>query len=120
MKELNKKQKIILIIILLIIGGAIIYYVYGKDQTTNKSEEILPYEENETQEISEETTDEEKEQIIIYITGEVNKEGIYELPEGSRIADAIEEANRDNRRSLHRRNKSSIQTRRWNENKNSK
>ena len=30
--------------------------------------------------------------IIIYITGGVKKEGVYELPDGSRISDAIEQA----------------------------
>mgnify|MGYP000440058137 CR=1 FL=1 len=32
------------------------------------------------------------EKIIIYITGAVKKEGVYELEEGSRISDAIEQA----------------------------
>ena len=97
MRDLDKKQKIIVIAILVIIAGAILYYVYGKEETQNQTE-ILPYEEN----ILEETTQksktekdtqlEEKPEIIIYITGEVNKEGVYSLPEGARIADAIEQA----------------------------
>lgn len=33
-----------------------------------------------------------EDKIIVYITGEVNKEGVIELKEGSRIADAIDKA----------------------------
>ena len=100
MRELDKKQKIIVIAILLIIAGAILYYVYGNDEVQIQNE-ILPYEENILEEASEEMGKseeaetkelEEKQEIIIYITGEVNKEGVYSLPEGTRIADAIEQA----------------------------
>lgn len=95
MKELSKKQKIVVLIFLVIIATTIIYYVYGKD-TGKYDEELIPYEENYTQEnIAENDTDaqsEESADIIIYITGAVNKEGVYGLPEGSRIADAIEKA----------------------------
>ena len=100
MRELDKKQKIIVIAILLIIAGAILYYVYGNDEVQIQNE-ILPYEENILEEASEEMGKSEeaeskelevKQEIIIYITGEVNKEGVYSLPEGTRIADAIEQA----------------------------
>lgn len=97
MRDLDKKQKIVVIAILVIIAGAILYYVYGKDEAQYKNE-ILPYEENVIEETIEknkksETSDLEKEdEIIIYITGEVNKEGVYSLPEGARIADAIDQA----------------------------
>lgn len=102
MRELDKKQKIVVIAILVIIAGAILYYVYGKDETSYQTE-ILPYEENVLEEtagvgelaLKSDTSEEEleeEEEIIIYITGEVNKEGVYALPEGARIADAIEQA----------------------------
>lgn len=102
MRELDKKQKIIVIAILTIIAGTILYYVYGKEETSYKTE-ILPYEENALEEVAREeesaqksnTLEEELEEyteIIIYITGEVNKEGVYSLPEGARITDAIEKA----------------------------
>lgn len=95
MKELDKKQKIIAITIIAIIAGAILYYVYGKDEKIYQNE-ILPYEETETEENNTEKEKnietEEETEIIIYITGEVNKPGVYALPEGSRIVDAIEQA----------------------------
>ena len=97
MRELDKKQKIVVIAILVIIAGAILYYVYGNDEEQYKNE-ILPYEENIIENTIEKTKTaemleaEKEEEIIIYIAGEVNKEGVYSLPEGSRIADAIEQA----------------------------
>ncbi len=102
MRELTKKQKIIVITIIGILIGAIIYYVYGKEEPTINTNELIPYEnlENETTK-SEETNNEKdtndktlenEKEIIIYITGEVEKEGVYPLKEGSRIADAIEKA----------------------------
>ena len=98
MKELNKKQKIIVITISAILLGAIIYYVYGKETPNINRNEIIPYE-YETNEIEEKNTtvlenkmEENTEKIIIYITGAVKKEGVYELEEGSRISDAIEQA----------------------------
>lgn len=98
MKDLNKKQKIILITIISILLGAIIYYVYGKETPSINQNEIMTYE-NETNETEEENTiltkiqkEENIEKIIIYITGAVKKEGVYELEEGSRISDAIEQA----------------------------
>ena len=97
MRDLDKKQKIVVIAILVIIAGAILYYVYGNDEEQYKNE-ILPYEENiientiEKTKTSEMLEAEKEEEIIIYIAGEVNKEGVYNLPEGSRIADAIEQA----------------------------
>ena len=97
MRDLDKKQKIVVIAILVIIAGAIIYYVSGNDAEQYKNE-ILPYEENIIENTIEKTKTaemleaEKEEEIIIYIAGEVNKEGVYSLPEDSRIADAIEQA----------------------------
>ena len=81
MKDLNKKQKIILITIISILLGAIIYYVYGKETPSINQNEIMPYE-NETNETEEENT----------ILTKIQKEGVYVLEEGSRISDAIEQA----------------------------
>ncbi len=94
MPNLEKKQKIIIAIVLLFMVGVIIYYCYTCFQKTN--EEIFSSTE-ETNEIQEETekNNEEKEddeEIIIDIAGQVQKEGIIKLKEGSRIADAIEKA----------------------------
>ncbi len=99
MKNFNKKQKIILIVICIILLGAILYYVYGKEIPSINKNEILPYENitdddmSEEKNVQNEKIDEAKiDNIIIYITGGVKKEGVYELPDGSRISDAIEQA----------------------------
>lgn len=96
MKDFDTKQKIIIIILSIIVAGGIIYYVYGKDTTTIESNEkkgiILPYEENNTEENEIKEKGETNKEIVIYITGAVKKEGVYGMPEGARIQDAIEEA----------------------------
>lgn len=91
MNEFNKKTRIIIICVCSVLVGAILYYVYGREEIENTNE-IIPYEETEeNKEITEANgSEEEKNEIIIYITGEINKEGVYKLEEGSRIADAIE------------------------------
>lgn len=86
----NKKTKNVIIIILVII----IIIVYNKFIMQNDEitiENIAEEQENKT-EILQENNSTTEENIVIYITGEIKKEGIYELPENSRIADAIEKA----------------------------
>lgn len=86
MKKINKKT---IIYILIIICLAIGYYLFTRDEEYVENTNILiPYEEN----IKNEEKVEESEGIVIYITGAVKKEGIYELEENSRIADSIEAA----------------------------
>lgn len=83
----NKKILIIgiaIIILILLFMIKIIDNKYQKNNSTNS--EYISSIETEKEEAFQE------EKIIIYITGEVNKEGVIELPEGSRIADAIEKA----------------------------
>ncbi len=97
MKELNKKTKIIIIAILVVLLGAIIYYVYGRETPENNKNAIIPYEDetiqNKENNVSEDKSEENStEKIIIYIAGAIKKEGVYELEEGSRISDAIEQA----------------------------
>lgn len=87
MNNLNKKQKIILIILICITIGAISYYIYEKDSNITIEEQ--------KQESSETTIKKEEEKgnkIIVHVSGAVNKEGIVELEEDSRISDAIEKA----------------------------
>lgn len=89
MKYINKKQKIVLFIIIIITLG-IAYYTYTikiNDQF-NIEEQNLEVEENKIEEsnkIEEETT-----KIVVHVSGAVRNEGIIELKEKSRIADAIE------------------------------
>ena len=89
MEFLNKKQKIILICIIIIMCMVILYYIISKTETRDY-EEFEISEENET---TQETENQVEDNIIIvHVSGEVNKPGIIELKEGSRIADAIEKA----------------------------
>ena len=89
MIKINKKT---LIIIITIIATALIiaYMLFTKnnDEIITNLEEIETNE-NDTQNNQKETNE---NKIIIHITGEIKKEGIYELKENSRIADAIEAA----------------------------
>lgn len=86
MENLSKKQKIIFsgmaIIMLVTIG----YYFFsgGLQLSSPEIEEIETMEEVQTIE--------EEKKIIVHVTGCVEKEGIVELKEGARIADAIEES----------------------------
>ena len=97
MYEFNKKQKIIIAIIGLMIIIAFLYYIYTKeDDSIISTEEIV--EENMLEntignlEENEETTKEDTDKIIVHVSGAVNKEGIVELEENSRISDAIDKA----------------------------
>lgn len=84
MKKINKKVIIVIIaatIILILIHEKLI-----KNEDfieTNIDLNIMQTEENVIE-------DENSGKIIIYITGEIQKEGVYELKENSRVLDAIE------------------------------
>ena len=88
----NKKKIIISIILIILIIILITIYIIN----TNEKEEIdlniilLENSEEENVEITNEIHEEEK--IAVHIIGEVKKEGIIYLEEGSRVADAIEKA----------------------------
>ena len=87
MRKIENKKFLIIGIIIFIIIIAIIKFTDNYLNQTNTSQAELSnlIETNEKTEVSE-------EKIIIYITGEVTNEGVYELKEGSRIANAIEAA----------------------------
>ena len=86
MKKLNKKTIIYILIIICIAVG---YYLYTREEEYVENTNVLiPYEENVQ---SEEKVD-KSNRIVIYITGAIKREGIYELEENSRIADSIEAA----------------------------
>lgn len=85
-KKIEKQKLILLGIILLIVIFLIIKILdknYQNEENTQINTDILGKTEYE---------EETEEKIIIYITGEVEKEGVIELTYGSRIADAIEKA----------------------------
>lgn len=83
MPEINKKNIIIAIILAIII---ILIIVINMPKAEESEQEWLI--ESNTQEI--EQTKESK--IVVHITGQVTNNGIVEINEGERIADAIEKA----------------------------
>lgn len=87
----NKNLVIKIIIITIILLLAIILYLYTllQNKTEYNSSIIENAIETETTNIME-TNKIEEAKIIIHITGEVKKPGVYELSEFSRISDAIE------------------------------
>lgn len=84
MKKINKKTIIYILIIIFIAG---IYYLFTRNEEyVQNTNIIIPYEEN----IQNKENTDENNKIVIYITGAVKNEGIYEIKENSRIADGIE------------------------------
>lgn len=86
MYTLNKRQKTTIIAIFIIIAIAIWYYQNNKD-----NEQLILNQSNLAK-----TTDlqngKEENQITVYVTGAVKKQGVVQLKEGSRIQDAIDKA----------------------------
>ena len=86
MKNINKKTIIAVLLSFIVIISIYYFFIKEKEYTEiNTNLSILIEEEEYTKE-------ENKNKIIIYITGAVANEGIYELDENSRIADAIDKA----------------------------
>ena len=96
MKYISKKQKILLIVIISIITIGISYYAYAaklnEEISIEKQNEELEIEEEKTEESEEEKTKQETKKIIVHVSGAIKNEGIYELEENSRVANAIEAA----------------------------
>ena len=106
MRKLSKKQKILIFVTIIIL--TIIYYFYSKNKEYVKIEENnsdLNIENTEITEIDGKNNIEKNKiseanniedskisKIKIYITGEVQRPGIYEIEEESRIDDAINAA----------------------------
>ncbi len=78
MLDLKNKKVIIFIIALLIVffSGFFIGKATSKVGVSSKNEEVM-------------FLDEEVENIKVYITGEINNSGVYELKKGSRVIDLI-------------------------------
>ena len=91
MYEFNKKQKIIMVIVVSMIIIAFLYYIYTKDNSTYVSEEEI-IEQNRVDNTKKDVAQEKKQKIVVHVSGAVNKEGVFELDENSRIADAVQQA----------------------------
>lgn len=92
-KNSSSRKIFIVISIILLLNISIIGIIIYINFNSNNADEIYVDKFNEVSEEQnfqniEKNNNEEK--IIIYITGEVNKPGVYELKENSRIIDAIE------------------------------
>jgi len=81
------KYIIIVIVIIIIIIGFLVYYFINNN---NSSQEILTEREPVLKENKPSTQEEKK--IVVDVKGAVNKPGVYELPSGSRVSDAIEKS----------------------------
>lgn len=91
MNNLNKTQKNIIIGAIIIVIAIIGYYVYGRESNEGDvltNEEVL----NVNEKNNKEDSTKEQDKIKVHITGAIQKEGIVELEENSRIADAVEAA----------------------------
>lgn len=94
MQQINKKQKTIIVVIVIIVIISICYYVYAKEEFNIEENDLETFENNNNnnQLEKQESETEKLEKIIVHIAGAVNKEGVIELEENSRISDAIEKA----------------------------
>jgi competence protein ComEA len=118
MKKRKNINKIIIVVSVVVIGliGYNIYYknskTYNEFQESSQLEELIPYEEEKQsinwesgeyekfsrdsiinrEEIGDSTNENKEEMLIVHITGEVKNWGVIELPQGSRIIDAVNKA----------------------------
>ena len=96
--DFNKKNKILLIVIVAIVAIISYYFIFDrKEEWLNNQEQNLEIkEEIKTNDQIENNSNEQQlkknENIIVHVSGAVNKEGIVELKNNSRIIDAIDKA----------------------------
>ena len=94
----NKKNKILLIVIVAIVEISSYYFIFDrKEEWLNNQEQNLEIKEeiktnDQIENNSNEQQLEKNENIIVHVSGAVNKEGIVELKNNSRIIDAIDKA----------------------------
>lgn len=96
--DFNKKNKILLIVIVAIVAIISYYFIFDrKEEWLNNQEQNLEIKEeiktnDQIENNSKEQQLEKNENIIVHVSGAVNKEGIVELKNNSRIIDAIDKA----------------------------
>lgn len=93
---MNKKNKIIVLIILVILVIYIILEKYTKSKNVVTLNEILVNDFENSENIDEKSSDtgnnNEDDMIIVYITGAIKNQGVYELNVNSRLSDLIEKS----------------------------
>ena len=97
LNQFNLKQKIIIgiiVAVIVIVIGIYGFFTMQNEETMINLNEMLisGNEEQINQEVNEIQSKDEIANIVVHITGEVKKTGVLTLPEGARIADAIESA----------------------------
>lgn len=96
--DFNKKNKILLMVIVAIVAIISYYFIFDrKEEWLNNQEQNLEIKEeiktnDQIENNSNEQQLEKSENIIVHVSGAVNKEGIVELKNNSRIIDAIDKA----------------------------
>lgn len=94
----NKKNKILLIVIVAIVAIISYYFIFDRKEEwlSNQEQNLEIKEEIKTNDQIENNSNEQQleknENIIVHVSGAVNKEGIVELKNKSRIIDAIDKA----------------------------
>lgn len=94
----NKKKIISIALAIMIVIGFMIYMVINNQNDNEINfEELVTNQNNEENEQAgkdskNNTQEETKKEIVVHITGEVKKEGVVYLEEGSRVVDAIKKA----------------------------
>ncbi|MBQ2938081.1 MAG: helix-hairpin-helix domain-containing protein [Clostridia bacterium] len=96
MKKINRQAAIVIVIVGVLIVVIYNFFIKKEDFLDNNYDlNIFASNEgnvNEVENLVEESNDSDVNKIVVYITGAVKKEGMYELDENSRIADGIEKA----------------------------
>lgn len=82
---MKQKKYIVIIVSILLIGILLVYTIFQ----SNQQEESFMQEEEEIYTREKEEEKEEEIEIVVHIVGEVKKQGIVHLKEGSRIIDAV-------------------------------
>ena len=92
-KNKSKTYLVIILLFIIIIGILIYYFIHEKNNKIDIIDFNQIYETNE-ENIKNEiiSQNNEKGKIKVYITGNINKSGVYEIEKERRIADVIEMA----------------------------
>ena len=90
--DFNKKNKILLIVIVAIVAIISYYFIFDKREEWSSNQEQNLEINDQIENNSNEQQIEKNENIIVHVSGAVNKEGIVELKNNSRIIDAIDKA----------------------------
>jgi len=87
MTEDGKKRLVfILVLAILIVGGS--FYFYDQKSKVNEVTMSPP----SSSDLIVSSTQSEKDEIVVYISGAVNKPGILRVPAGSRVVDVVDAA----------------------------